>query len=382
LINEIAKLPEISFIGDITLDDIRAEMVSDYQDKFQEINGAAVTLKEGEPVSLMLYACAVQIYQMYLNTDIAGKMNFLKYAYGDYLDNLGALKGIERKGESSAVCTVRFSLAAVRAAVTSIPAGTRVTTSGAEVYFETDEYAEIPIGATYVDALCTSQTAGQEWNGIEAGELNVLVDPIPYIASVYNVSATSGGLDKESDEALAERIYLASGNFSVAGPEIAYIYLTREAYSGVEDVRVTSPSECEVEIFVIGKNGEFFSQDVLQVIEDYITASERKPMTDHVTVSSPTALPYDIEFTYYINRSEVSSVAQIQAAVNAAVDQYIAWQSGAIGRDVEPGKLVEYVMAAGAKRVTVTYPTYVATTNAQVPQLGTKAVNYGGLEDD
>lgn len=382
MIKEIENLPDISFIDDITLDEIKAKMVSDYEEKFQEVNGTGVTLKEGEPVSLILYAAAVQIFQMYMNTDIAGKMNFLKYAYGDYLDNLGALKGIERKEESPAVCTVRFSLAAVRAAVTSIPAGTRVTTQGAEVYFETDDYAEIPIGSEYVDVLCTSQTTGETWNGLEVGELNVLVDPIPYIAFVSNITEASGGADRESDEALAERIYLASGNFSIAGPESAYIYLTREAYSGVEDVRVSSPSECEVDIRVIGKNGEFFSSEILQMIEDYITNSERKPMTDHVTVSSPTSLTYNISITYYINKSEVSSVSRIQDAVNEAVDNYIEWQSGTIGRDVEPGKLVEYVMAAGAKRVTVTYPTYVATTNAQVPQLGTKAVNYGGLEDD
>ena len=94
MIPEIARLPDISFIDDITLDDIKAKMIADYQDKFKEITGQAVALKDGEPITLMLYACAVQIFQMYLNVDKAGKMNFLKYAYGDFLDNLGALKGV------------------------------------------------------------------------------------------------------------------------------------------------------------------------------------------------------------------------------------------------------------------------------------------------
>ena len=128
MIEQIANLPDISFMGDVTLDTIKAKMISDYQDKFLAETGTAVTLKEGEPITLMLYACAVQIYQMYLNNDKAGKMNFLKYAYGEYLDNLGALKGVSRQTEAAAACTVRFYVSAVRPIVIAIPLGTRVTT--------------------------------------------------------------------------------------------------------------------------------------------------------------------------------------------------------------------------------------------------------------
>ena len=134
MIPEIARLPDISFIDDITLDDMKAKMITDYQDKFKEITGQAVTLKEGEPITLMLYACAVQIFQMYLNVDKAGKMNFLKYAYGDFLDNLGALKGVSRQDAGPASCTVRFTLSAARPTVVSIPQGTRVTTQATRMW--------------------------------------------------------------------------------------------------------------------------------------------------------------------------------------------------------------------------------------------------------
>ena len=382
MIDEIERLPDISFIGDVTLESIKSKMVEDYQTKYEEETGKSVTLKEGEPITLMLYACAVQIYQMYLNADKAGKMNFLKYAYGDFLDNLGALKGVERQTETAATCTVRFTVSALRPAVIAIPKGTRVTTQGAGIYFATDEYAEIPAGQEYADVACTALTPGVIGDGIQVDSINVLVDPIAYIGSVANISATSGGLECESDEAFAERIYLAPAQFVVAGPESAYIYFVKEAYPGVADVKVTSPDECEVDIRVIGENGEILSSEVLQRIEDYINQREIKPMTDRVTVDSPTISTYNINFTYYINRSDVNSVATIQVAVNKAVDKYIAWQSEKIGRDIQPQKLVEYVMAAGVKYLTVTYPAQTIVGATAVAKLGAKTVSYGGLMDD
>lgn len=382
MISEIARLPDISFIDDITLDEIKAKMVSDYQDKFEEVTGQSVILKEGEPVSLVLYACAVQLFQMYLNADKAGKMNFLKYAYGDFLDNLGALKGVSRQDAAPASCTVRFSLSAIRASVVAIPQGTRVTTQDAEIYFATDEYAEIPIGDEYVDVSCTALSDGATGNNYAVGEINVIVDPIAYVASCTNLTAASGGMEREDDESLADRIYLAPESYSVAGPEAAYVYFTKLAYPGVEDVKVSSPSECEVDIRVIGPNGTLLSNEILQRIEDYISSAEIKPLTDHVTVSSPTISSYNINFTYYINRSESFSVASIQERVAKAVDEYIAWQAGRIGRDIEPNKLIEYVMSAGAKRVVVTYPAYTAVGATAIPQVGTKTITYGGLQDD
>ena len=382
MIDEIERLPDISFIGDVTLESIKSKMVEDYQTKYQEETGRSVTLKDGEPITLMLYACAVQIYQMYLNADKAGKMNFLKYAYGDFLDNLGALKGVARQTETAATCTVRFSVSALRPAVIAIPQGTRVTTQGAGIYFSTDEYAEIPAGTAYVDVACTAITPGTIANGIAEELINVLVDPIAYIGSVSNITATSGGLEGESDESFAERIYLAPAQFVVAGPESAYIYFVKEAYPGVADVKVTSPSECEVDIRVIGENGELLSSEILQRIEDYINSREIKPMTDHVTVDSPTVTNYNINFSYYINRSDVNAVATIQSAVDKAVAKYITWQSDKIGRDINPQKLIEYVMEAGIKYMSVTSPAQTVVGATAIAKLGTKTISYGGLMDD
>lgn len=86
--------------------------------------------------------------------------------------------------------------------------------------------------------------------------------------------------------------------------------------------------------------------------------------------------------TYYINRSDSARAVAIQAAVAQAVEEYKTWQR-TIGRDVNPSQLAAMVMEAGAKRVTVTAPTFAAVAATKVAALtGSATVTYGGLEDD
>ena len=62
----------------------------------------------------MLLSCAQLIYQGLQNVDKAGKMNFLKYAYDGYLDNMAALKRITRNQPKCAQIPVKFKLSGKR----------------------------------------------------------------------------------------------------------------------------------------------------------------------------------------------------------------------------------------------------------------------------
>ena len=94
-----------------------------------------------------------------------------------------------------------------------------MASSGA-VYFATDEYAEIPAGSTTVDVRPPARNRKRRKRA-DAGELSTIVDPVPYVASVTNTTTTEGGAEIESDADLAERVYLAPGAYSTAGPEDA-----------------------------------------------------------------------------------------------------------------------------------------------------------------
>ena len=76
------------------------------------------------------------------------------------------------------------------------------------------------------------------------------------------------------------------------------------------------------------------------------------------------------------------------------MQQYISWQSGKMGRDINPDKLRYLLLEVGIKRVDLQQPVFtpledgkpsVDLTSDKVPQVakvGTVAVKSGGYEDE
>lgn len=380
--NAIKSLPDISFIDNKDIDQVRQEMVADYESFISEATGQTVTLERSSVHRMELYAAAAQIYQAMQYIDRQGKQSILKYSYSDFLDNLAIFKGVTRNPATPATTTLRFTLSAERDTATGIPQGTRVSTAGA-IYFATDVYAEIPAGSTTVDVPATCTVAGTDGNGFTAGELATIVDPIPYVASVTNTTATEGGAEIESDDDLAERVFLAPGAYSTAGPEDGYLYHAKAYSAAIGDVVATSNQAAgTVDIVFIMADGSTPGEEMIEGLEGYLQGKTIRPMTDLVRVAAPQEVTYTINLTYYINRSDSAKAVTIQAAVAQAVADYQTWQR-AIGRDINPSQLVRMVMDAGAKRVTVTAPTYTAVDATKVSALqGDAVISYGGLEDD
>lgn len=380
--NAIKSLPDISFIDNKTIDQVRQEMVADYESFISEATGQTVSLERSSVHRMELYAAAAQIFQAMQYIDRQGKQSILKYSYSDFLDNLASFKGVTRNPAAAATTTLRFTLSAERDTATGIPQGTRVSTAGS-IYFATDMYAEIPAGSTTVDVPATCTVAGTDGNGLAIGELATIVDPIPYVASVSNTTATEGGAEVESDADLAERVFLAPGAYSTAGPEDGYIYHAKAYSPAVGDVEATSDQEAgTVDIVFIMADGSTPGEEMIEGMEGYLQGKTIRPMTDLVRVAAPEEVQYTINLTYYINRSDSAKAVTIQAAVAQAVEDYKTWQR-AIGRDVNPSQLTHMVMEVGAKRVTVTAPAYTAVGKTEVSALqGAAVVTYGGLEDD
>jgi phage-related baseplate assembly protein len=379
VIEDLENLPEVSFIDNATLEDVKAAMVADYKKRYAEITGYEPILGKADAVTLLMYAAAVQIYQTMKYVDIGAKMSLLKYSAGDYLDNLGALKGVLRLPEAPAVVTERFTLSALQADTVVIPIGTRVTDG--RLYFETTEYAEIPAGELYVDVVMTCQTSGTDGNGIEIGRLNILVDPIPYMQSVENIEATAGGSYREADDPYRERIYLAPDRYSVAGPEAAYIYWAKSQSAAVLDVAVFSPVPGQVIVEFLTTGGEIPTAAQIAAMADWLNDAEIRPLTDQVTVQAPSIATFDVDFTYYISAKDRAKAAAIQAAVAKAVDEYVLWQQSHIGQDIVPDRLIQLVREAGAKRLVIRLPDFQVVGAEGVARLGQMSISYGGLED-
>lgn len=375
------NLPDISFIENITVDEVLTGMINDYQEKYKELTGKEASLALANPYRLIMYACTMQIYQAMQYADYAGKMSFLAYAQGDFLDNLAALRGLQRTEKTAASTILRFTIGSPIASAVSIPAGCRVT-NGNNVFFATDEYAEIKAGEVSVTVPATCTTAGTSGNGFAAGELNVLVNTLPYITAVTNTVATYGGADREDDDSLRERIYACPNSYSTAGPTGAYEYHTKAASPEIGDVVVQSEVPGEVNVYFICSNGEVPGEALIRKVKDHLDDRSIRPLTDKVVVQAPAVREYEIRLTYYIPSSSSFAVTSIQEDVNIAVSIYNTWQTEKIGRDINPSYLIRKVMEAGAKRVIVESPVFTVLDESTVAKTGTVTVNFGGVEDD
>ena len=358
----LKNYPEISFVENMSVEEIQNYYMDRMTEKYEELTGKKLFLAASDPVRLIAYADCLLLYQLVQYADRAGKMSLLKYSFGDYLENLGALKGIRRQNGAKAVTRLRFTMSAARPNVTVVPAGTRVTASDG------------------VNAAC--KDVGMQGNGYKPGDLNILVDPVAYIRAVENLTETMGGADVESDESLAERIYLAPSSFSVAGPNDAYAYWVKTYDTGIADVYVDSPKPGDVDIRFILQDGKLPDETMIEELQKFLEDGNIRPLTDHVTVQAPDIEEYEIDLTYYVSESDRMQTVSIMEQVGKAVDAYQKWQCGKVGRDINPDKLRTLIIQAGAKRVEIRSPEYRPITHTSVPVQTGETVTYGGIEDD
>lgn len=377
----VDNFPDMSFIDNTTVDDVMDGMIRDYQEKYKQITGKEASLAQADPYRLIMYACTMQIYQAMQYADYAGKMSFLTYAKGEYLDNLAALKGLKRTEASAAATVLCFSMQTPIESAVSIPAGCRVT-NGNEVFFATDRYAEIQAGETSVSVPATCTAAGASGNGFAAGEFNIMVNTLPYIVKVENTVMTYGGADREDDESLKDRVYKAPNSFSTAGPSRAYEYYAKTVAPNISDVLVRSEIPGEVDIYFLCDGGEIPGEAIIQKVKERLDDKEIRPLTDKVIVRAPAVQEYEIRMIYYISASNKSAVSAIQADVENAVSIYTIWQTEKIGRDINPSYLIQKVMEAGAKRVIIESPEFTVLDESTVAKTGSVTVTYGGVEDD
>lgn len=379
-IKQLENVPEISFIENMSLQELKDQVISEYKRLYKEKYGEDPNLGEADPKYLMMQAFALIEYQTMQYVDIKGKQELLKTATGDSLDNLAALLGLTRKPAERAIATERFSIQEALTTFVPIPVGTRVR-SQSGFYFNTLEYAEIPAGETYVDTTVQAEEPGEGSNNLEVGAIDTLVDPIPFISSVSNQTASSGGINTESDDALTERIYLAPSQFSSAGPRDAYEYYTKEWRADIADVKVVTPDPCEIEIYAVTDQGALLNSTERAALLAYLSAEDKRPLCDEVSVKVPTEITYNITLTYYIATSQSQSAATIKSQVEQAIADFEKWQRH-LGRDINPTELITRIREAGAKRVTVTYPVHTVIADTELPKIGTETITYGGLEDD
>jgi phage-related baseplate assembly protein len=373
-------LPDFDFV-EKDPETIKNAIIADYEAAHSRATGEKITLYPGDPRRLFLLSVANTIILQRNLIDWVGKENLLAYASENRLDHLGVLLGVTRLPARHAHVTLRFTLSTARETTTVIPAGIRAAPSGGTIYFATAGALEIPPGELTGDVRAEALDYGSSANALLPGQINSLVDPLPYIQSAANVTASEGGADIEDDENFRERIRLAPESFSNAGSIGAYIFWARTASQLIVDVGVSSPEAGVVNIFPLLEGGEVPGQEILDAVLAVCDADTIRPMTDLVRVFPPQTVEFDLNVTWYLERSNAAKVIDISSKVNFAVRNWLSWQRSKLGRDINPSELIARMVQAGAKRVVVESPDFRVLEFNQVTAASGESVTYGGVED-
>lgn len=378
--SQVQNYPDINFV-DTSVENLLSAAISAYQDTYEQLTSNSVTVQPGDDVYILLYTQALRDYSVLQSINAAARQNFLKYAAGEYLDNLSANTGNVRSSSKPAVTTIQFNLGKAQSIVITIPQGTRIS-PGNGLYFATDEELDIPIGNTAGTVTATCLTDGNIGNGYIPGQINVLVDPIAFVFSVTNTQTTEGGSDAESDLSLAEKDFASPEGFSVAGPAGAYDYFARQYSPAVIDTKTTSPSANAVNMKVLLTGGQLPNQTFLNELETYIGADDKRPLDDQFTAEAPDVVNYDINLTYYIDPANAGNAANIATAVTAAVSNFVLWEKSKIGRDIIPDELTTAIRNVGAKRSVITSPAFTQISETSLAVASSKiTVTNGGIDN-
>ncbi len=373
---------EINFVN-IDADNIYRETVSQLESAVGE------SLYPGDERRIFAEALSAVLVSLLASMNDKARQRLLRYARGNVLDAIGEMRHVTRLQAKPAVTTLRFGVETALNENIVIPQGTRATTDGS-VYFATDHAAVLQAGSLSVDVPATCTDVGTVQNGIRKGTITTLVDLIPFVSAVTNTVDTHSGDDGETDtggdDRYRERIREYGNLLSTAGPRAAYVALAMGANADVADVSVETDAKEDgtVNIAPLMVGGRLPTEDELAEVRRACSQEDAVPMLDKVVVKVPTAVPYAVEIKYYTTvREEAAAIDAIESS-GGAIARYLAWQSGALGRDINPDQLRRFVLSpdwadglTGAVRLDVVQPVFTQIQPDQVAQLsGTPKITH------
>lgn len=158
----------------------------------------------------------------------------------------------------------------------------------------------------------------------------------------------------ESDASLRRRAQMALEGETVAGSRGSYIFHALSASGLVKDVAVDSPVPGDVRVTVLSTEGDGTpSAELLSIVLEYLSAEDRRPLTDTVTVEAAEIVPFSVSAT--LNVYPGMTTAPILAAADAAVQAYVD-EHAKLGHDITLSGLYAALHQPGVQRVILASP--------------------------
>lgn len=167
----------------------------------------------------------------------------------------------------------------------------------------------------------------------------------------------------ETNPDFRRRILLSLEGLSTAGPEGAYIFHALSASGSVLDASATSPAPGDVVVTVLGREGDGTAPpELLDAVEQAVSAETVRPLTDHVTVQGAEVVPYTIAATLYFQPGPDSQVVLAEAQAEA---QRYADRQHRLGMDITLSGVYAALHRAGVQRVELASPSATINVNRQ-----------------
>ncbi len=120
------------------------------------------------------------------------------------------------------------------------------------------------------------------------------------------------------------------------------------------DVAVTSPAPGEVNIYPLLENGGIPGSDILDAVNAICNDEKVRPLTDTVNVLAPTSVDFTI--IAQLIKLPDADTTDIEDAVQANIDVYIADRINRLGIDVVRSQIIALCMVPGVYDVTLVEP--------------------------
>lgn len=158
----------------------------------------------------------------------------------------------------------------------------------------------------------------------------------------------------ESDDDFRRRVQLSPEGYTVAGSQGAYVYHALSADADVKDAQATSPTPGTVTIYILSRDGNGAAGvDLVDAVDEYLSAETIRPMTDNVTVQSAAVTEYTVEAELTVYPGPDDEVIRLSA--EEAVADYVE-SVHAIGYDVTLSGLYAALHQSGVQNVSLTAP--------------------------
>lgn len=442
LIEELANTPDVSLIN-TNVDDLLGRAIETYEAKYKELTGEDFTLMPADKDRVLLYTAVYLTMMSLIASDTEFKQGTLRDATGSALDAIGMTRGsVERPQSKFAFVPIKYSFDGELQQTQTIPKGNRVSVG--EIYFETLEDVVVEAGTEDITLNIRCTVAGVIGNGFAPNTITTHADPLAWVKSVTNTETSQGGTSPDDDDytrliyntpetyaiagprdayiAQTKKFSDAVQDVCVISPDDAISFQYKfddNQEEKTEDVDVDIKNQSIViddtnitdydmnlssaqitlqfdkpvkemtfnftrggivNVYPLLENSEIPESAFLENLKEYLSAKDKRPLTDKVETIAPTREDYAINFEYYIDNNDANKTETIIANVNKAVLEFQNWQKSKLGLDINPDELIKRVKEAGAKRLVVTSPVYTELEAFEVANCTSTTVTYKGLE--